>query len=603
MAKKRDKRLSNINEIKTQIINVKTELKNGVFIFSSPMTIGEFAQKINISGTEIVKEYFLKGKMYTLNHILSEEEIADLCFKHGYDFRVEKEINASNFLDNIEFEDKKEDLETRPPIITIMGHVDHGKTTLIDKIRKSNIVSTESSGITQHTGAYQIIYDNKKITFLDTPGHEAFSAMRARGSKVTDIVILVVAADDGVKPQTKEAIAHAQAANVPIIVFVNKMDKPSKDLNRLKNDLSVSGINLEEWGGDTPIVYGSALKGEGIEKLFENINLQAEILDLKFNPKRHPLGVVIESKMDKGVGSLTTVIVQNGTLHKGDFLVAGPRYGRVKAIYDTNKKPLKKVGAGTPVFVIGLNYAPSAGEKFVGINDEKYAKKLSQEREDSEKQEKFLQQTQTISIRRDNDKKIFNIIIKSDTQGTAEAIKDLILRIANDEIEVIVVSYGIGVINNSDLLLAQTSNSEIIGFNSKPNPNIKQQAEDLNIQVNSFDVVYKIVDYLNEKINKMVKPKFEKRTIGRAKILKVFFYSKVGNIAGCLMEEGHVKSDSFVKVYRKNKLIHDGRVETLRKGPDEVKKIEKGFEFGLRIKNFDDIKEDDQLEIIEEFRI
>lgn len=603
MAKKRDKRLSNINEIKTQIINVKTELKNGVFIFSSPMTIGEFAQKINISGTEIVKEYFLKGKMYTLNHILSEEEIADLCFKHGYDFRVEKEINASNFLDNIEFEDKKEDLETRPPIITIMGHVDHGKTTLIDKIRKSNIVSTESSGITQHTGAYQIIYDNKKITFLDTPGHEAFSAMRARGSKVTDIVILVVAADDGVKPQTKEAIAHAQAANVPIIVFVNKMDKPSKDLNRLKNDLSVSGINLEEWGGDTPIVYGSALKGEGIEKLFENINLQAEILDLKFNPKRHPLGVVIESKMDKGVGSLTTVIVQNGTLHKGDFLVAGPRYGRVKAIYDTNKKPLKKVGAGTPVFVIGLNYAPSAGEKFVGINDEKYAKKLSQEKEDSEKQEKFLQQTQTISIRRDNDKKIFNIIIKSDTQGTAEAIKDLILQIANDEIEVIVVSYGIGVINNSDLLLAQTSNSEIIGFNSKPNPNIKQQAEDLNIQINSFDVVYKIVDYLNEKINKMVKPKFEKRTIGRAKILKVFFYSKVGNIAGCLMEEGHVKSDSFVKVYRKNKLIHDGRVETLRKGPDEVKKIEKGFEFGLRIKNFDDIKEDDQLEIIEEFRI
>ncbi|WP_338068674.1 translation initiation factor IF-2 [Mycoplasma nasistruthionis] len=375
-------RVSNVNEIKQQLTGVKTEVVDGVFIFTQKMSIADFATAIKVNPNDIIKKMFLQGKLCNLNTILDEEQIAELCIGYNYDFKKETSIDATNFLDEVLFVDDANDLKERCPIITVMGHVDHGKTTLIDKIRNSNIVSTESSGITQHTGAYQIVHkiknkdtkqeELKKITFLDTPGHEAFSQMRARGAKVTDIVILVVAADDGVMPQTKEAINHALAANVPLIVFVNKMDRANKDLDRLKGELAENGVLISEYGGDTQIVYGSALKGKGLTELFDAILFLSEFLELKANPNRYPIGTVIESRTDKGIGAVSTIIVENGTLYKGDFLVAGSKYGRVRMMFDANGKPLEKVSPGDPAIISGLNYAPDAGDKFVGLNDEKF---------------------------------------------------------------------------------------------------------------------------------------------------------------------------------------------------------------------------------------
>ncbi|UVD81811.1 translation initiation factor IF-2 [Mycoplasma iguanae] len=590
-------RKSNVNEIKSKMVSVKTELKDGVFTFSGPMTIMEFSQKINKTAPEIIMYFFQKGKMLNVNHTLSEEDIAELCFEFGYDFKKETEINASNFMDEIEIEDDIKDLTPRPPIITIMGHVDHGKTTLLDKIRKANVASSESGGITQHTGSYQVIHKKKSITFLDTPGHEAFTAMRARGAKVTDIVVLVVAADDGVMPQTIEAISHAKAAKVPIIVFVNKMDKPSRDPEKVKAELSTHDVVTEEWGGDTQFIYGSGQTAEGIKELFDAIHVLSEILELKANKNRHPIGVVIESRLDKGRGALATVIVQNGTLYSRDFIVAGSKYGKIRTMESTSGQKIEAAEPGMPVVITGLNYLPEAGDKFFGFSDEKFAKRIAEEKAFSEKR-RNLNEKNAISF--EEGTKVINVIIKSDVHGTSEAIKGALEKLKNDEAAVNVIHASAGEISKSDVLLASASSAIIYGFNLRVSESIRQFAKEQKVEIKNYSIIYKIIEELELMLKGLKAPKYEKKFMGEAQILKIFFYSKVGNIAGCVATSGKIKANSRVEIWRKKKLIFDGKLDSLKSGPNEIKEAANGHEFGCHINKFNQIEEGDIIKAYEE---
>lgn len=597
MSKIKSKRISNDDEIKNQLVNIKVELKDGVFIFTGPMSVNEFAKRINKSTNEILTNLFKKGIMYTLNSILSEEEIAEICFEYGFDFQKEIELNESNFMDHFEINDDQKDLVPRPPIITIMGHVDHGKTTLIDKIRKSNITSTEAGGITQHTGAYQVNHKKRLITFLDTPGHEAFTAMRLNGAKVTDIVILVVAADDGVMPQTVEAIDHAKAAKVPIIVFINKMDKPNADPEKVKGDLSKHDILAEDWGGDTTFIYGSALTGQGIEDLFEAIILQADILNLRANKNRSPIGTVIEANILTGKGTIATLMITNGTIYKRDFIVAGSNFGRIKTLLSIEGKEIESAGPGTPVIITGLNYLPKSGDKFLGFEDEKFAKKLANKKAFSDKQNELI--NKNINLNNAGDKKVVNLIIKSDVQGTAEAIKYSLSKLSNKDVIINIVRYSSGSITNSDILLAKASNAIIFAFNLKVDASIRNQAAQEKIIIKTSSIIYEIIEEVENIIKSYGEPEYEEIKVGEAVIQKIFFYSKVGNIAGCLTTSGVIKINTKMKLIRNNKVIHEGILETLQHGKDTIKKIEKGKEFGTHIKDFNDIKEGDIIETYE----
>lgn len=599
MADKRNQ-TSNIEQVKSQMKEVITEVKNGVLIYSGKMTVGDLAKKLDLNANDLIKRFLMLGKMYSLNYVLNEEEIAEVCFDNGIDLKKEQEITASNFLNEVEFKDKASELVARPPVVTVMGHVDHGKTTLIDKMRRSNVQATEASGITQHTGAYQVVHKDKKITFIDTPGHESFTQMRSRGAKITDIVVLVVAADDGVMPQTKEAIQHSQAADVPIIVFINKMDKPTKDLERIKAELSAENVIVEEYGGDTQVVLGSALQGKGIKELFEKILFLAEVLELKANRRRYPIGTVIESKLDKGLGPVTTLIVENGTLYKSDFIVAGSKYGRVRALMDAQYNKLKHAHPGTPVLVTGLNYLPLAGDRFVGFKDEKFAKKLANEKDFQDKQAELYDRTQDIEV---DGKKIINVIIKSDAQGTAEAIKSTIDRRSNENAIIKVIASAGGQITNADLLLAQASQAHIFCFNTKPDPSTKQGAKNMGIKIYVHNVIYKIVDDIDAILLGHETPQYEEVKVGTAHVIKTFTYSKVGTIAGCMMDEGVVHNNSKVKIIRKNKVIHIGYNDTLRRGLNDAKEVTKGKDFGLHVKGFNNILADDTLEFWEDVKV
>lgn len=598
---KNKKRLSNDEEIKNQLTDVKVELKDGVFIFTGPMSVNEFAKMIKKPANEILTNFFKKGILHNLNSILSEEEIAEICFDYGFDFRKEIELNESNFMDHFEIEDDKENLEPRPPIITIMGHVDHGKTTLIDKIRNANVASTEAGGITQHTGAYQIVHNNKIITFLDTPGHEAFTAMRLNGAKVTDIVILVVAADDGVMPQTIEAIDHAKAANVPIIVFVNKMDKPNADPERIKADLSKHDILCEEWGGQVPFIYGSALKNQGINELFEAILLQSDLMELKANKNRSPIGTVIEAKISTGTGTIATLMVTNGTIYKRDFIVAGSNYGRIKTLLSIDGKEIESAGPGTPVVITGLNYLPKSGDKFLGFENEKFAKKLASKKAFVDKQNEL--NTKNINLNSAGDKKMINIIIKSDVQGTAEAIKFSLSKLSNKDVAINVIRYSSGSITNSDILLAKASNAIIFAFNLKVDGSIRNLANQEKVIIKTSSIIYEIIEEIEKIVKSLGDPEYKEEKVGEAIIQKIFYYSKVGNIAGCLATDGVIKVNTKMKLLRNNKIIHEGILETLQHEKEQIKKIEKGKEFGTHIKGFNDIKEGDIIQTFEDVLI
>ena len=598
MDKKQNKRQSNVGNIKKHLATAETKLVNGVFVFHGPLTISDFSKKINVNAASILTIFFKKGVMKNINSSLNEEEIAELCLEFNLDFKKEDVVDAQNILDKLEIIDDPNDLASRPPIVTIMGHVDHGKTTLIDQIRKSNVLDTEFGGITQHTGAYQVKFKDRRITFLDTPGHEAFTEMRSRGAKVTDIVIIVVAADDGVKPQTIEAIDHAKAANVPIIVFVNKIDKPNVDLEKVKSQLSEHNIVCEEWGGDIQFVYGSAIKNKNIDQLLEAIFLQADLLDLKANLNRDPIGTIIESKLDRGKGVVSTVIVQNGTLYPRDFIVAGGQYGNIRSLTTVEGKPLDKAFPGMPCIITGLNKNPLAGDKFIVLSDEKFAKKMAEEKQYLDKQ-KELSEKNSIIVK--DGIKTINIIIKTDVQGTAEAIKNSISKIKNDEVIINVIRSGAGEINKADIILAEASNARIYAFNNEGlNSDVKKMAESKNVKIIKHNIIYKIIEELSLLIKTLKEPVYEEKLIGEAIVIQLFYYSKVGTIAGCKQMQGICKEFSKVEVYRKNKMIFKGTINSLKREKNDVKIVEKGFDFGTHIKDFDKIEVDDELKFYED---
>ncbi|WP_416738236.1 translation initiation factor IF-2 [Mycoplasmopsis meleagridis] len=594
------KRITNDENIKQSLLHVKTEIKDGVFIFSGKMPLNEFAKKINVNANEIIKKFFLKGHVFTINHILDEEQIAKICMDQGLDFRKEQNIDAANFLNEIDFKDDVKLLKKRDPIVTVMGHVDHGKTTLIDYIRKTNVTSTESSGITQHTGAYQALHNNNRITFIDTPGHEVFDQMRSRGAKITDVIILVVAADDGVMPQTKEAIKHAKSAEVPIIVFINKIDKTNKNLERIKRELADNDLVVEEYGGNVPVVLGSAINGTGIDELLTQIVLLTDIMELKANFNRYPFGTVIESKIDKGIGALTTVIVENGRMEKGDFIIAGSSFGRVKMMLDpSNMKQIDYATPGMPVIFSGLNIAPLAGERFIGIYDEKLAKKLANEKAQKDRNDILFNKSQT-NNKLNQGKKIVNLIIRSDVQGTAEALESSLAKLSNDEAMIRVISAQAGIVSNSDLLLAQASNALIVMFNNKPSSITKQMAKQHGVSLSYHNVVYKVVEEIEALLEAQKTIVYEEKIIGSARVARLFKYSKVGIIAGCIMNEGSVKLGCKVKVFRNKKMIHEGFIETLQREKNEVKEVSNGKDFGTHLRKYNDVQVDDIFEFYED---
>ena len=595
-----DKRKLNKHQIQNQLTSVNTELKDGIFVFTGPMAIVDFAHAVKKPVNEIITRYFMQGKMFNINHTLDEEQIAELCMEYGYDFQKENKVDAQNFMEQVEILDDDEELIERAPIITVMGHVDHGKTTLIDKIRGADVASTEAGGITQHTGAYQVEYNGKKITFLDTPGHEAFTAMRSRGAKATDIVVLVVAADDGVMPQTKEAVDHAKAAKVPLIIFVNKIDKPGSDPEKVKGDLSQYDVIADDWGGDYQFIYGSALQSDGIDRLFNAINLESEMLELRANPNRLPIGIVVESRLDKGRGSVSTLIVEHGTLMQRDFIVAGSKYGKIRTLEDHAGHAIDSAIPGTPVVITGLNYTPDAGDKFFAFKDEKFAKNLAEEKGFADKQQE-LRSRSVVEVK--DGQTIVNIIIKADVQGTAEAVKFSLAKLENDEAKINIVRAGVGAITKSDVLLAQTSNAIIYGFNLTPSADVLKSADEVDVKIKAYSIIYKMIEDVEELLTGMKSTQYKEEKTGRAQVLKTFFYSKVGTIAGCIMEEGYIASGSKVKVFRKDKLIHEGKINSLQRGPDSLKKAEKGKDFGTHVYKFDDIQEGDFIEAFHDVEI
>lgn len=604
MAKKQDsKQVKNISQqLKQQTAHVD---EKGVFVFQEPLTIAQLANALNISIVDIIKYFMKHGKMYNQNQLLNEELMAEVCLEFGFDFKKTKNVTYENILETVEFDDKPENLLPRPPVVTIMGHVDHGKTTLLDTIRNSNVTKQEHGGITQHIGAYQVkTKEGKKITFIDTPGHEAFTEMRARGSKITDIVILVVAADDGVMPQTKEAIDHAKAANVEIIVFVNKIDKPGINKDKVLSELSNFGLTSEEWGGDTIFVYGSALKHQGIDELLEAILLVADVKELKANPNRFANGTVIESHYDKNIGSVCTLLVQGGTLNVKDIIVAGAIKGKIKKMTSDLGKDVKQATPSAVIQVLGFESAPTPGELFMVFNDEKIAKKVASARQQDEQLKKQISLGNIAQEASSGDLKQINIILKADTQGSLQALIQALTKIKVKDIQVKLIRAGVGGITESDVTLAVASNSVIYGFNVRPNHIVRDAAQDAKIEIRLHNVIYKLTEELENAAKGLLAPEYEEKVLGQARVVRLFHYSKVGTIAGCLVIDGMITRNSKVRILRNDIVIYSGEINSLKHEKEDLKSVKKGFECGITVKNYNDLKEDDIIEayIIEEVK-
>lgn len=586
-------------DISKQIKSVEVGIKNGVFIFKSPLSVEELAKKLNKNPNEIIKFFFLKGNLINLNTILDEEKIGEICLEYGYDFQIEKEINVENVLDNISFDDNEKDLKSRPPVVTIMGHVDHGKTTLLDVIRQSSVTSSEAGGITQHIGAYQVEKNGKKITFIDTPGHEVFAEMRARGANITDIVILVVAADDGIKSQTQEAIDHAKAAGVEIIVFVNKMDKPGANFEKVMSQLSEQDIVAEEWGGSHIFIKGSALLKQGIDELLSAIQLVSDIKQFKANPDRFAYGTIIESNLSKGYGPLATVLIQNGTLKKSDYIVAGQSYGKIRMMFDSNGQEILIAPPATPVKIAGLDSVPVAGDKFLALDNEKQAKDIAVK---IKMKNNRLEWNTNINAAlnqqiKDGIIKDLKIILKTDVHGSLEAIKSMISKIEVENAHLTIVRAAIGNITETDIRLAQTTHAIIIGFNIRPSRQIKDLSDQEKVEIKTYDVVYKLKEDLERMMIGKLDPIITEQEIGEAKVSKLWRHSQIGVICGCIVTNGKVKRGAKVRVVRDGVIIYNSEINTLQHGKNAVSEITAGNECGLTIKNFNDVKEDDILEV------
>ena len=537
--------------------------------------------------------------MVTINQTLDEETLGEVCLEFGYDFRRE-EIVAEEDFENLNLVDDPKDLVERPPVVTIMGHVDHGKTTLIDAIRNSHLVESEVGGISQAIGAYQKEYHGKKITFIDTPGHEAFAEMRSRGAKVTDIIILVVAADDGVMPQTKEAIDHARAANVPILVAINKIDKPGANIDKVKNELMALNVVPEEYGGDTIFLNIAAKKGQGIDELLENILVMAEMLELKANPNRYAMGTVLEAKLDKGEGPKATLLVQNGTLNASDYVVVGACYGKVRRMTNEFKKILKVATPSTPVSIIGLSEVPKAGDLFMAFPSEKQARDIAYKRHLKMNEDK--QVSKAISLDdlyeriHEGEMKEVNVIIKADTNGSAEAIKSSLEKLSNDEVKVKIIRATAGAITESDVLLASASNAIIYGFNVRPDNLVKTKANEEKVDIRLHNIIYALIEEMEAALKGMKKAKLEEVVIGRAEIRHLFRASKVGTIAGAYVTDGSIRRDANVRLIRDGIVIYDGKFGSLKRFKDDAKEVKSGFECGFTIENYNDLKEGDEVE-------
>lgn len=564
------------------------------------MTVADIAKQLELPNAVIVKNLMNLGLMATVNHILDRETIELLALELGVTV-VDEVITDLTRYDEMEVLDDPKDLIKRSPIITIMGHVDHGKTTLLDAIRQTRVVTGEAGGITQHIGAYQIKWKDDLITFIDTPGHEAFTDMRARGAKVTDIVILVVAADDGVKPQTLEAIDHAKAAQVPIIVAINKIDKPNSNPDNVKSALSNHGLSPEEWGGETPYVLVSALKKQGLDELLDLILVYAEMEDLKANPKRNARGTVIESSLDKGRGPVATLIVETGTLKIGDSLVVGSTYGKVRTLNDDLGKRHKEALPGTPIEVTGLNDVPKAGDVFLVLDDEKVARQtaeaiFSKERETVSKLQKVTSLDSLFGKEEESEKEL-NIILKADVQGSIEALTGMLNKLNIDGFHVNVIRSSVGAISETDITLASASKAIVIGFNVRPNTDVRNLATQEGVEIRLYDVVYRVLEDIEKALKGMLEPTFEEVFSGQAVVREIFKISKIGTIAGCMVTEGLIKREGLATVIREGVVIYKGKIASLKRIKDDVREVRTGFECGIGIENFNDIKVDDIIEV------
>ena len=575
-------------------------IKDGVISYEEGITVGELAEKLGQTPANVIKVLFLLGTMVTINSALNDEQVELICLEYGCECEKHVPVDEVNF-ENIEVVDDEADLQPRCPVVTIMGHVDHGKTTLLDTIRKSAVVDGEFGGITQHIGAYQVEVNGKKVTFLDTPGHEAFTAMRARGAQVTDIVIIVVAADDGVMPQTKEAIDHAKAAGVPIVVAINKIGKEGADPERIKAEMAEEGLLPEEWGGDTVYCEISAKKKIGIEELLETLTVVAELADLKANPNRYAYGSVVEGKLDKGRGAVATLLVENGTLRASDPIVVGAAYGRVRQMLDDKGRVIKEALPGTPVEITGLNEVPVAGDKFMVFETEKQARSVGETRMKA-KIEKDRNSGAALSLDdlysqiKEGQIIDLNIIVKADVQGTAEAVKASLEKIDVDGVRVNVIRSTVGAISESDVILASASQAIIYGFNVRPDAKVRNKAEEENVEIRLHNVIYKMVEEIETAMKGMLAPEYHEVITGQAEIRQVIKASKIGNIAGCYVTDGSIKRNCGIRLIRDGIVVYEGKLASLRRFKDDVKEVNAGFECGLNIENYNDIKEGDIIE-------
>ncbi|NWQ44206.1 translation initiation factor IF-2 [Bacillus sp. EB106-08-02-XG196] len=568
--------------------------------FSDSLTVGELAKKIYREPSEIIKKLFLLGVMATINQVLDKDAIELIASEYGVEVEEEIKIDTTD-LEVYFTEDDSENLVERPSVVTIMGHVDHGKTTLLDSIRHTKVTEGEAGGITQHIGAYQVVENGKKITFLDTPGHAAFTTMRARGAKITDITILVVAADDGVMPQTVEAINHAKAAEVPIIVAVNKMDKEAANADRVMQELTEHGLVSEAWGGDTIFVPLSAKTGEGIDNLLEMILLVGEVEEWKANPNRKAVGTVIEAQLDKGRGSVATLLVQNGTLKIGDPIVVGNTYGRVRAMVNDLGRRVKEAGPSTPVEITGLSDVPQAGDRFVVFDDEKTARQVGEARAQqalaAQRGEKSIVSLDNLFEQlKQGEMKDLNIILKADVQGSAEAVAASLQKIDVEGVNIRIIHSGAGAINESDITLASASNAIVIGFNVRPDVNAKRAAEQEKVDVRLHSIIYKVIEEIEAAMKGMLDPEFKEKVIGQAEIRQTFKVSKVGTIAGSYVTDGKITRDSGIRLIRNGVVIFEGNIDALKRFKDDAKEVAQGYECGITIKNFNDVKEGDIIE-------
>ena len=567
------------------------------------IAVGELAHRMSVKAAEVIKVLMKLGTMATINQVLDQETAMIVVEEMGHKAKAAKLDDPESFLVETAEPAAAGELLPRPPVVTVMGHVDHGKTSLLDYIRRTKVAAGEAGGITQHIGAYHVETERGVITFLDTPGHEAFTAMRARGAKVTDIVVLVVAADDGVMPQTIEAINHAKAADVPLVVALNKIDKHEANPDKVKQELLTHGVVPEEFGGDSPVVPVSAKTGKGVDELLEQILLQAEVLELKAPLEAPAKGVVIEARLDKGRGPVATLLVQGGTLHRGDIVLTGAVYGRVRAMLDENGKPVQAAGPSIPVEIQGLSEVPNAGEDMMVLTDERKAREIALFRQGKFRDVKFAKQhaakLENVFENMAEDKKVLNLVIKADVQGSQEALIHALTRLGSDEVKVTVVHAGVGGITESDVNLAMAARAVIIGFNTRAEAAARKLAESGGIQVRYYNIIYEAVDEIKAALSGMLPPEKKESVIGQVEVRQVFRISKIGTVAGCYVLDGLVKRGAQVRVLRDNVVIHTGEIDSLKRFKDDVREVKAGFECGMSLKNFDDLKEKDQFEVFE----